>query len=132
MSEEAAQTSPQGEISLRMLAMPADANPSGNIFGGWVMGHMDIAGAIHTGGYTSARTVTIAVDAMKFHKPVHVGDEVTCYTSVVRVGRTSITVLVETWVRRRHNANPVKVTEGRFTYVALDDAGNPVEIPRKA
>ncbi len=131
-SDDSQNSAPQGEISLRVLAMPADANPDGHIFGGWVLGRMDIAGGIHTGSYTLARTVTVAVDAMKFHKPVQVGDEVTCYTSVVRVGRTSMTVLVETWVRRRHSTHPVKVTEGRFTYVAIGDNGTPIEITRKA
>ncbi len=111
--------------------MPADTNPGGHIFGGWVLGHMDIAGAIHAGSLTSMRTVTVAVDAMKFHKPVHVGDEVTCYTRVARTGRTSITMLIETWVRRRHNTYPVKVTEGRFTYVAIDNDSNPIEFAKK-
>lgn len=130
-SEDSQNDSPQGEISLRVLAMPADANPGGHIFGGWVMGRMDIAGAIHAANYTSGRMVTIAVDAMKFHKPVHVGDEVTCYTRVDRTGRTSISMQVETWVRRRHNASPVKVTEGRFTYVAVDDGGVPIALLKK-
>ena len=131
MSDDSQQESPQGEISLRVLAMPADTNPGGHIFGGWVLGRMDIAGAIHAASYASGRTVTVAVDAMKFHKPVHVGDEVTCYTRVERTGRTSITMQIETWVRRRHSANPVKVTEGRFTYVAVNDSGTPIELLKK-
>jgi acyl-CoA thioesterase YciA len=130
-SDDSQQASPQGEISLRVLAMPADANPAGHIFGGWVMGRMDIAGAIHAAAYTTGHMVTVAVDAMKFHKPVHVGDEVTCYTLVERTGRTSITMQVETWVRRRHSAHPVKVTEGRFTYVAVDDGGTPIALLKK-
>lgn len=122
---------PQGDISLRIMAMPADLNPAGAIFGGWVLGHMDIAGGIHAYGHTGIRTVTIAVDAMKFHKPIHMGDEVTCYTRVARVGRTSIAIHVETWVRRNRHDPPLKVTEGLFTYVAVNNAGHPVEIPKK-
>jgi len=124
-------TEPQGELSLRVLAMPADTNPSGHIFGGWVLGQMDIAGGIHAAGQSGGRTVTVAVDAMQFHKPVHVGDEVTCYTRVMRIGRTSIAVMVETWVRRSRLSPPIHVTEGLFTYVAVDKDGNPQEILTK-
>ena len=123
---------PKGDLSLRVLAMPADTNPSGQIFGGWVLGQMDIAGGIHAAGQSGGRTVTVAVDAMKFHKPVHVGDEVTCYTRIMRIGRTSIAVLVETWVRRSRLGDPVHVTEGLFTYVAVDHHGQPIEILNKA
>ncbi|MBL8642842.1 MAG: acyl-CoA thioesterase [Rhodospirillaceae bacterium] len=122
---------PTGELSLRVLAMPADTNPAGYIFGGWAVGQMDMAGALHAGGLTGRRVVTVAIDAMKFHKPVHVGDEVSCYTSVVRTGRTSIALLIQMWVRRRSIlSEPVHVTEGIFTYVALDDKGQPTQIPR--
>ena len=131
MSGAAPKTEPQGELSLRVLAMPADTNPSGHIFGGWVLGQMDIAGGIHAAGQSGGRTVTVAVDAMKFHKPVHVGDEVTCYTRIVRIGRTSISVMVETWVRRSRLGDPVHVTEGLFTYVAVDENGTPLEILNK-
>ena len=122
---------PQGELSLRVVAMPADTNPHGNIFGGWVLGQMDIAGGIHASSHTGMRTVTVTVDAMKFHKPVHVGDEVTCYTRLVRIGRTSIAIRVETWVRRNRQGQPIRVTEGLFTYVAVNTAGQPVEILKK-
>jgi acyl-CoA thioesterase YciA len=121
----------QGDLSLRVLAMPADTNPSGHIFGGWVLGQMDIAGGIYASGHTGERTVTVAVDAMKFHKPVHVGDEVSCYSRIVRIGRTSIAVTVETWVRRSRQSAPFHVTEGLFTYVAVDQHGRPIEILRK-
>ena len=122
---------PQGDLSLRVLAMPADTNPSGHIFGGWVLGQMDIAGAIHAighAGHAGHSMVTVAVDAMKFHKPVHVGDEVTCYT---RIGRTSISVMIETWIRRNRLSAPLHVTEGVFTYVAVDSRGKSVEIENK-
>ncbi|MBY0511513.1 MAG: acyl-CoA thioesterase [Rhodospirillaceae bacterium] len=131
MSGSQPKTEPQGEVSLRVLAMPADTNPSGHIFGGWVLGQMDIAGGIHAAGQSGGRTVTVAVDAMQFHKPVHVGDEVTCYTRIMRIGRTSIAVMVETWVRRSRLGPPIHVTEGLFTYVAVDTDGNPQEILTK-
>lgn len=122
---------PSGELSLRVLAMPADANPAGYIFGGWAVGQMDMAGALHVGGLTGDRFVTVAIDAMKFHKPVHVGDEVSCYTSIVKTGRTSVSLLVQMWVRRRSmRTTHVHVTEGVFTYVAVDDEGKPVEISK--
>lgn len=123
---------PQGELSLRVLAMPADTNPSGHIFGGWVLGQMDIAGGIHAAGQAGGRVATVAVDAMVFHKPVHVGDEVTCYTRITRIGRTSLSVMIETWVRRQRLGEPIHVTEGLFTYVAIDPQGNPQEILNKS
>ena len=122
---------PQGEISLRVLAMPADTNALGAIFGGLVLSQMDIAGGIHAGSHTGGRTVTVAVDGMKFHKPVHVGDEVTCYTRIQRIGRTSIAINIETWVRRSRHGPPLLVTEGVFTYVSIDHTGTPTEILRK-
>jgi acyl-CoA thioesterase YciA len=124
-------STPQGELSLRVVAMPADTNPHGNIFGGWVLGQMDIAGGIHASSHSGGRTVTVAVDAMKFHRPVHVGDEVTCYTRLKRVGRTSIAIYVETWVRRNRQGRPIRVTEGLYTYVAVDADGHPIEILKK-
>ena len=131
MLKAAPHDKPQGELSLRVLAMPADTNPSGHIFGGWVLGQMDIAGGIHAAGQAGGRVATVAVDAMVFHKPVHVGDEVTCYTRIARVGRTSIAVMVETWVRRARLGEPIHVTEGLFTYVAIDTHGDPQEILKK-
>ena len=117
---------------MRVLAMPADTNAAGDIFGGWVMGQMDMAGAMHATSHTGLRVATVAVEGMKFHKPIKVGDEVTCYTQVERIGRTSITVKIEIWVRRSRHGNPVHVTSGTFIYVALDEAGAPVEIPNKS
>jgi len=131
MSKSAPRDQPQGELSLRVVAMPADTNPSGQIFGGWVLGQMDMSGGIHANGHCGGRVVTVAVDAMVFHKPVHVGDEVTCYTRIIRVGRTSISIIVETWVRRGRLGAPIHVTEGQFTYVAVDTLGHPTEILNK-
>jgi acyl-CoA thioesterase YciA len=131
---EASSDTPKGELALRVYAMPRDTNVHGQIFGGWVLGQMDIGGAICAAEAAGGlRMVTVAVDAMKFYKPIHKGDEVTIYTQVARIGRTSIAVDVETWVRRRHlmrTFKPIKVTEGRFTFVATDENGVPVEVPK--
>ena len=119
------------EPAVRTLAMPADTNPSGDIFGGWIMAQMDIAGGIAAGQRAQGRVATVAVNAMEFHQPVYVGDLVSCYADVTRVGRSSITVRVETIVRRRRTGDSVKVTEGTFVYVALDADGNPRPLPRE-
>ena len=111
--------------SLRTLAMPADANPNGDIFGGWLMSQMDMAGGIHAYQVAGGRVVTVAVDAMSFHLPVQIGDQVSCYCVTRRVGSTSITVTVETWVKRRQSSREEKVTEGTFTFVAIDRTGSP-------
>jgi acyl-CoA thioesterase YciA len=116
--------------SLRTLAMPANANPSGDIFGGWIMSQMDIAGGIHAYEVAKGRVATVAVDAMSFHLPVYVGDVVSCYCSTTRIGNTSIAVLVETWVRRRTSGAVENVTEGLFTFVAIDQDGRPRGVPR--
>jgi len=117
-------TEPHGTLTIRTLAMPADTNPAGDIFGGWVMSQMDIAGAITAVERVRGRVVTVAVEAMTFIAPVKVGDILCVYTSVERVGTTSVTVGMEAWARRNRLADRVKVTEGRFVYVALDDDGN--------
>jgi acyl-CoA thioesterase YciA len=125
---------PKGELALRVYAMPRDTNVYGQIFGGWVLGQMDIGGAICAAqAVGGARMVTIAVDAMKFHKPIHKGDEVTIYTRVARIGRTSVAVDIECWVRRRaagEGLSQVKVTEGRYTFVSVDENGSPVEVKK--
>lgn len=116
---------PAGEPALRTLAMPADANPNGDIFGGWVMSQMDLAGSVPAVERAGGRVATVAVDAMRFHEPVYIGDLVSCYAEIMTVGTTSIGVRVETWAKRRHNSAEVRVTEGTLVYVALDDAGRP-------
>ncbi len=121
-------SAPQGEISLRVLAMPADTNAGGNIFGGWVLAQMDMAGAMYAATLTYQRHVTVAVEGMKFHLPINVGDEVTCYTRTGRVGRTSVAVVIETWVRNPHQTDPVHVTSGTFIYVTVDEAGRPTPL----
>jgi acyl-CoA thioesterase YciA len=117
------QTEPQGALTIRTLAMPADTNPAGDIFGGWVMSQMDIAGAICAVERVKGRVVTVAVEAMTFIAPVKVGDVLCVYCDVDRIGNTSVTVAVEAWVRRNKIADRVQVTHGRFVYVALDENG---------
>jgi acyl-CoA thioesterase YciA len=119
---------PRGELSIRTLAMPADTNQNGDIFGGWVLGQMDIAGGIFASKIAKGRCVTIAVDAMTFRKPVYVGDVVCVYAALIRIGRTSVTVRVEAWVIRRNQTSRILVTEGNFTYVAIDEHGRPRRI----
>lgn len=114
---------PQGALTIRTLAMPADTNPAGDIFGGWVMSQMDIAGAIAAIERSQGRVVTVAVEAMTFIAPVKVGDILCVYTTIERVGNTSVTVAMEAWARRNRLAERVKVTDGRFVYVALDEDG---------
>src|SRR4249920_216056 len=109
--------------------MPADTNPAGDIFGGWVLSQMDIAGGIAATERARGRCVTVAVEAMTFIAPVKVGDILCVYTSVERVGNTSITVAIEAWVRRNRLDDRVKVTSGRFVYVALGDDGKKRPIP---
>ncbi len=116
---------PAGIPALRTIAMPADTNPQGDIFGGWIMSQMDLASGYFAGRQAGGRVATVAVDGMTFHKPVSVGDDVSCYCEVLRRGRTSVTVNVQTWVQRHQTGRVEKVTEGRFTFVALDDNGRP-------
>jgi acyl-CoA thioesterase YciA len=120
---------PVGEIAIRTLAMPADTNPAGDIFGGWLMAQMDIAGGIAAAKRARGRVATVAVDGMAFHKPVRVGDELTCYTSVEKTGTTSLTLKVEAWVLRRATWEPEKVTEATFTFVAIDEQGRKRPVP---
>ena len=115
-------TQPRGELAIRVFAMPADANPSGDIFGGLLLGQMDIAGGMAARNCVRGRLATVAVDAMTFKLPVFVGDILSCYGDVVRIGRTSIAIWVEAWATRADGAR-VKVTEGKFTYVAIDANG---------
>lgn len=128
-SEVGASEPPRRPATLRTVAMPANANPNGDIFGGWIMSQMDIAGGIHAYEVAKGRIVTVAVDGMSFHLPVFVGDVIACYCSTERVGRTSLSVRVDTWVRRRENGNVERVTDGLFTFVAIDDDGNPRPVP---
>ena len=113
------------EPAIRLIAMPADANADGDIFGGWLMSLMDMAGGLAATRRVRGRAVTAAMDGMQFHLPVKVGDEVSVYAEVERVGRTSLCVAVEAWRRERHQENAYKVTEAKFTFVAVDENGKP-------
>ncbi|HUN94743.1 MAG TPA: acyl-CoA thioesterase [Bradyrhizobium sp.] len=118
-------TEPSGDVCIRMLAMPADANANGDIFGGWLLSQMDLGGGVFASKIASSRTVTVAIEAMNFRKPVFVGDLVSVHANLVRIGRTSITVHLEAWVLRRKEVQSILVTDGNFTYVAIDDHGHP-------
>lgn len=121
---------PEGTLTIRTLAMPADTNPSGDIFGGWVLSQMDIAGSIAAVENANGRVATVAVEAMTFISPVKVGDVLCIYTSVSRIGNTSIAIKVESWARRNRLEERVKVTEGTFIFVALDENGKKRKIEK--
>jgi acyl-CoA thioesterase YciA len=118
--------------TVRVVAMPADANPYGDIFGGWLMSQMDLAAGSIASLHSRGRAVTIAVEGMQFHLPVSVGDEVSVYAELVRVGRTSMTIAVEAWRRHRHEEEMRKVTQASFTFVAIDGDRNPRSVPEMA
>ena len=120
-----AEIEPCGDLCTRTLAMPADTNQNGDIFGGWLLSQMDIAGGIFGSKIAKLRTVTVAIDAMNFRKPVFVGDLVSVHATLARIGKTSITVHLEAWVVRRKEVHSILVTDGNFTYVAIDDQGHP-------
>lgn len=120
---------PDIEPTLRAIAMPADANPHGDIFGGWILSQMDLAGGSVAARRAKGRTVTVAITGMTFHRPVFIGDVVTCYAQIVKVGNTSITVKVESWVRRGIGQELIAVTEGIFTYVAVGADRRPCPVP---
>ena len=119
------------EVTLRMVPMPSDLNPDGDVFGGWVMSQVDVAGAIPALRLARGRVVTVSVNSFQFKEPIYVGDIVSLYADVVRVGVSSITVKVEVYVERNH-ADPVivKVTEAELTYVAIDSTGNKRAVPK--
>ena len=118
-------TLPPGDPAIRVSTMPADANNFGDIFGGWLVGQMDLGGGLIAARRARGRAVTIAIDGMQFLAPVKVGDEVSVYGEIVRVGRSSIAVRIEAWRRDRIGEEAHKVTEAVFTFVAIDDEGRP-------
>ena len=120
---------PDVEPAIRMIAMPADTNSSGDIFGGWLMSMMDLAGSTVAYERARGRVATVAVKEIVFHSPVLVGDLVSCYARVIRAGRTSLATSVEVWVRGRSGDDPIKVTEGEFTFVAIDENRIPRPLP---
>lgn len=122
---------PQGELALQTIAMPKDTNASGDIFGGWLLSQMDLAGAITAREVAGGRVATVAIEGMAFITPVHVGAVVTCYCDVIDVGRSSIRIVVEVWIDSPHDGEPIKVTEGEFIFVAIDDKRRTRTINRK-
>ena len=125
-------TLPDLDPTIRVTAMPGDANPYGDIFGGWLMGQMDLAAGSVASRHSGGRAVTIAAEGMKFHAPVLVGDEVSVYATLVRVGNTSMTIEVEAWRRARHMEDATKVTQARFVFVATDKDRKPRTVPPMA
>jgi acyl-CoA thioesterase YciA len=125
-----AEMEPRGELAFRTLAMPADTNPGGDMFGGWIMSLMDAAGAMTATKLTSGRVVTVAVSDIIFRQPVQVGDVVCCYADVAKIGRSSIALTVEVWVLRQGQGDRVKVTDAYFTFVAVNEKGRPRPIAR--
>lgn len=121
---------PQGQLEIRTIAMPADTNANGDIFGGWVVSQMDLAGASYALKYTQGRAVTVAIDGMSFIAPVRIGDLLSCYASVYKIGNTSIQIKIETWVISPVDLQNRQVTEGIFTFVAVDENGRPRPIPK--
>lgn len=135
MPENTRTTPPIGNLLLRTMTMPGDTNPAGDIFGGWIMSQLDIAGAILAREIAQGRVVTVAVDAMSFLKPVNVGDVVCCYGKCIKVGHTSLRIHLELWVKKIYDSEIAKrdlVTEACFTYVAVDPNGRPRPLPECA
>lgn len=114
---------PHGQLAIQTIAMPNNTNANGDIFGGWLVSQMDLAAGVIAKQRAGGRTATVAINSMSFHRPVQVGDLVTCYADLQRVGRTSMTIKIEAWVT--HQTEQHKVTEGIFVYVAIDDQGRP-------
>jgi len=131
MADTETDAQPRGQLSVRVLAMPADANANGDIFGGWLLSQMDLAGGIAAEARSQGRVATVAVQSMQFHLPVYVGDVLCAYADLIRVGRTSMTYAVQAWVIRRDGHSRVKVTQGEFTYVAIGEDRRPRPVPEE-
>lgn len=130
MSDSPRPTEPSGELVIRTIAMPADTNANGDIFGGWLLSQMDLGAAICARNLSRSRVTTVAIDAMTFITPVYVGDIVSCHASLLKVGRTSMRIAVEAWAQRAKDGGLVRVTAGVFTYVAIDEQGRPQPVRR--
>jgi acyl-CoA thioesterase YciA len=120
---------PKGEITIQTIAMPADSNANGDIFGGWLMAQMDLGGSVLARRRARGRVATVAVDGMEFHKPVRIGDVLAIHSVLDREGRTSMRVAVEAWITRMPAGDHMRVTKAMFTFVAIDDAGKPRALP---
>ncbi len=121
---------PRGEIAIRAIAMPADTNANGDVFGGWLVSQMDLGGAVLARNVARSRVVTVAIDAMSFVAPVNIGDTVTCYARVDKIGRTSLKIALEVWAQHFSGKPAQCVTRGLFTYVAIDEQGKPHPVQR--
>lgn len=122
---------PRGQLTVRVMAMPADTNANGDLFGGWVLSQMDIAGGIASSERARGRTVTLKLDGMIFHRPVRVGDTLCVYTDLEHVGRTSMRYHIEAWTKRFRTYKREKVTDATFIFVAIDDDGRPRPVPQE-
>lgn len=121
---------PTGQLTIQTIAMPADANANGDIFGGWIVSQMDLAGSVLAKQTSRGRTATVAINSMEFHQPVHIGDLVCCYADLQRIGNSSMTIKIEVWTISGETLIRQHVTEGIFIYVAIDNQGKPRPIPR--
>ena len=121
---------PQGDLALQTIAMPKDTNANGDIFGGWLLSQMDLAGGVAAAEVADGKVATVAIDGMAFLTPVHVGAVVSCFCDVLEIGRSSVRIMVEVWINSRHDGEPIKVTEGEFVFVAIDENGRTRAISR--
>jgi len=121
---------PRGQLVTRIVAMPADTNANGDVFGGWLVSNMDLAGGIEGRRRAKCRVVTVAIDGMKFLKPIRIGDTVGCYVELLKVGRTSMEFKIEAWALSFYAEKHQQVAEGLFTFVAIDDNGKPQPVDR--
>jgi acyl-CoA thioesterase YciA len=122
---------PKGELAIRVVAMPKDTNPAGDVFGGWLISQMDLAGGVFCRRYAKGRVVTVTIDSTTFNAPVFIGDTLCCYVSLVKIGRTSITTHIEAYVNRDFEDTRIKVTEGEFKYVKMDENRKPAPIDKE-
>lgn len=120
----------RGRLAVRIVAMPADTNANGDIFGGWLVSHMDLSGGIEARRRANCRVVTAAIDSLRFLKPVSVGDTVGCYVELLKVGRTSMQFRIEAWALSFYSEAHRQVAEGIFTFVATDENGKPQAVDR--
>lgn len=121
---------PKGELTIQTLAMPASTNANGDIFGGWIVSQMDLAAGVLAKRLAHGRVTTVAIQSMTFLKPVHVGDLISCYVTLMKLGTTSITMRVEVWALPAEQSQPYQVTEGVFVFVAIDENGKPRPVPK--
>lgn len=121
-------TNPRGEVTIQTLAMPADTNANGDIFGGWLVSQMDLAAGVLAKRISRGRAVTVAINSMSFLRPVHVGDVVSCHVELSKCGKTSMTIDVEVWTMRSDSGEHLQVTEGSFVFVAIDEKGQPRQV----